>query len=60
MDAVHLYGVINAHGEQSGVIQTKLRTKKGVVSSSKENDDQEFFAEDNDQNVIANMNYLQL
>ncbi len=59
IEAVHNYGVINGNDEQCGVIQTKLKTQNGLISNIDEDLDLEP-ANNEDQNVIANMNYLKL
>jgi len=62
VDSIDNYGVINGDSEQCGVVQTKLRTNKGVVSDRKEPDDEQNAPEEEDAGEIriANMNYLKL
>ncbi|WLD94361.1 hypothetical protein [Alkalihalobacillus sp. AL-G] len=57
IDGIHNYGVIDGSEDQCGVIQTKLVTNRGVIGGSSHEEKEE---DDKEENVIANMNYLQL
>ncbi|MCF6137494.1 hypothetical protein [Pseudalkalibacillus berkeleyi] len=58
---IHNFGVINSNDKQSGVIQSKMKTNKGIVGNAEIDDEEDLIDNDqSNQNVIANMNYLKL
>lgn len=61
LDRVDLYGVVSGNEEQCGVLQTKLKVKKGVVDIQEDNSNEDQTEDENpDDTYVSNVSLLRL